>query len=332
LSLALETAPLLRSVPQIGGAAGWLLAGTVVAHLWRAVWRGLQRIETSLCRRLGVSGDQYSEVIRDWSRTLFTGAALLVSALVIVTTLSAILALPHLIAPASAGAWWCILASLLLIGLCAVLPPACVGVEGLLLGSEAMLVLLVWWAGTPSSPLMALLGARESGYYPLATAGLGLLTVIAGGCLLTRAQQARFLGGLDEAATTRLTSFVWQAGIALTVIALAFTKGVIDLGTVLMLLLATASFAVLTVTHRRVEFAYAGSAVFVAACLFAVLTMVGEPGVSEPGVWATEVAFALMLAAFALLTGAGWLRKRRTAEEMLVAEAAPTSRTRARAS
>jgi hypothetical protein len=86
---------------------------------------------------------------------------------------------------------------------------------------------------------------------------------------------------------------------------------------------------VLTFTHRRVQFAYAGSGLFVGACLFAVLTMVGERGFSRSGEWATGVAFASMLAAFALLAGAGWLRKRRSAEETPAGEVALPSRTRA---
>jgi hypothetical protein len=241
-----------------------------------------------------------------------------------------VLALQPFIDATAAGTWWCVLAALLLLGLYAVLPPASVGVEELLPSLQAMLVLLVWWAGAPSSPLMALLGTRAAAYYPLATAGLGLLTVIAGGCLLSRGEPARVLGGLSEAAVMQTRAFVWQGGTGLTVIALGFTKGALDLGSVVTLFLATASCAVLTVTHRRVQSAYAASGLFVAACLFAVLTAVGEQGVSRNGEWATGVAFALILAAFTLLAGAGWLRKRRSVEKT-VAESAPTSHTRARA-
>jgi hypothetical protein len=176
---------------------------------------------------------------------------------------------------------------------------------------------------------MALLGAKASAYYPLATAVMGLLTGIAGGRLVSQGQALRFLGDLSEAVTTATRAFASPAAVALTVIAVAFTKGVVDLGTVVTLFLATASFAVLTVNHRRVGFAYAGSGLFVMACLVAVLSIGGEQSVSGAGVWAIHVALAFMLAAFALLAGAGWLRRHRTAAEISTAEVASKSRTRA---
>ena len=329
-SLAIEALPFLRIFPEISGAAGWLLAGIVGAHFWGAVSHGLRRVEEPLCRRLGVGGDGYAAVVRNWSLALFAAVASLGSALVITTTLTTVFALPTLLNVFTAGAWWGTLMTLVLAGAYVMLHLPTLGVDRLLIGLHAALLLLIGWLGAPSSPVTALLRVPATAYYPLATAGAGLATILIGrrfaaGTGVRKVWLLGYAGGPEAAS---VADCAWRVGIALTAAALAFTRGVIDFVTVMTLLLAAANFAVLAVSRRRMEFVYTGSGLFVAACLYALLALAAIQGISALPVLATYVAFAALLSAVMLLAAAAWLQQR-SQPEMRAAEVHPKPSSRA---
>ena len=270
----------LKVYPSIASPLTWLLMGMALANVYLLVQRGLERVELPLCQRLGVRFDKYSETPGAWSLAAFMISAVLVTVLVVVTVLTTVFPLSPLTEVATTGAWWSVLLALLLTAVYVLLHARSLDTDKLLMSLYAVLLLTVWWCGVPASPL----GVSASAYYPIATASLAFIAV--------------------------LVQWRWSLVIghwSLVILALVFTKGVVDVPTVITLLIATLTFAALTLSQHRAEFAYAGSVSFVTTCLTATLTVARLYALPE---LISYIAVVTVLSAFTLLVAADWLRVR----------------------
>jgi hypothetical protein len=298
LAISLTADPLLALLEgNHGGVAlRGLLIGMGLALCWRLAERGLAPAEEPLCRRLGLRSEGYAAVVGAWARAAFSTTALLLVALVAATAgrqafatgASDAMVLPLPTGIAALGSWSCVALALFLAAGYALLHTRALSTEALLLALRAVLLLIAWWLGAPASPLIARLGVNPLDYFPLATAGLALAVTL----MDTRGKPSAVLG---------------QASFAATLAAVAFTRGSVSGATVVTLLLATTVCGLLAAAQQQVRFGYAGSAAFVATCVYALLAVTGTAG--SAGI-AGEVAVAAVAAALALLAASATLRAR----------------------
>jgi hypothetical protein len=310
LSVALLIlAVVLKAYPWVASPGWWLALGMGLANLWWIVGRAVEPVEVRVCRRLGIQEDRYTRVTGAWSLALFVIGAGLVTGVVTARVLGTVLEVSPAF-PTAAGGWWAVLAAHLLAVTCLFLNRSWLPVDHRRMLLHAAVLLFVWWLGTPVSPVATLVSWAAPGYYPVTTALFSLLTVILGRRVTgsgskhvpfeTRAWSA------EE--RSRLTAFTEIAGVCLMLAALAFTKGEVTPATVVTLVLATMTAACLTAAVCRVQFAYAGGALFVATCLFAILLLsTSLTGAAGAEYW-VAAAFGLVAGASLLLAAAGRLR------------------------
>ena len=289
------------------------VAGLVAALGFLLIERIVRPHEPALCARLGVSGVGYAPVVRGWALAMF-GLATSVAIFVVIGEMSGTMLGQGSIAQTLTGVdWWAMLAALGLIG--AFLMTLGSDPEGwgslepvhLVVALHWLGVALLWWLGVACSPLAGrLVGAGV--YYPLATAVAGLATarIVRRHTHVESWHELAWVGDLRSESMSRLLSV--QACV-LAFLAVVFTRGSIEPATMLTLVFASISLGMVALATGWQLTALAGSIAWSAAWGVAGLVIAQRLGWGAGGLRSTSASVGVQLAAFSLLTVAGWLRR-----------------------
>ena len=283
----------------------------VLANGWYLVMRGISRVESTGCRRCGVSGDGYARVVGTWSIGFFGSAALIVAGLVVLVTVTTVFTLPRVLDLTALGGWSSIFLALLLAAIYVGIAGPRLQSDEILMSLYLVLTLLVWWLGASTSPLVARFGVSEAIYFPVATAVMALVTVLLGHRLagLPRESGPSWFGGIREERARRLELIARQFGFGLAMIAVAFTLGAVNLTTPITLLLVAAALGVLVVNGDLLPAAFVGGTAWCAAWVFLALRGESWKGFGNSVDQIVLGAAGGTLALFGLWAAAGWLRR-----------------------
>ncbi len=320
--------------PSLDSACCVTLAGAGLAGSLLAFERLLRPIEPALCARAGVVDVGFSHVLHGWAWTLCGASACLAIAVLVDQIAVALIGPGTQVLAVSAGDWWAMLGALGLLGAFVAGvgsdpdgPWPCEG-EQLVVAFHWVIMLLVWWLGVASSPLMGgPFTARE--FYPLATAMAALATAQIVG-RLTRVDgwiDPQWLPDLRSDRFTRLFSI--QSSI-LAILAVLFTGGETAAATVVSSVIAAMALGLVAVRTGWTAAAFAGSVAWELACAILgllIASRLGRSGLEPRAIYAAAGALG---AAFVLWRLAGILRrdgsggKRRFAGPTWSSDAIPT--------
>ena len=302
-SVVATIAPSLTSACFVG------LAGVSLGFGFLLIERIVRPHEPALCARLGVLGAGYAPVVRGWGLAVF-GLALSLAIFVVIGEMSWTMLGKGPIAPALTGIdWWAMLATFGLTGIFVMtlgsdaegwgaLEP-----EHLVVALHWVGVAALWWLGVACSPLAGqVVGAGF--YYPLATAVAGFATarIVRRHTHDESWHELAWLGDLRSESMRQMLSI--QACV-LALLAVVFTKGSIELATILTLIFASLTLAMVALATRWQVTALAGSIAWSAAWGVAGLVVARRLGFGADGLRATSAAVGIQLAAFSLLALAG---------------------------
>src|SRR6185312_4511154 len=127
--------------------------------------------------------------------------------------------------------------------------------------------------------------------------------------------QAGWLGQLSPERTRRLDLFAWQAGFALAMIAVVFTRGQSNLTTPATLLLATAVLGIVVLSRGELAATYAGGLAWCGAGVYLALVGSRWQGFDNSAERIIAGATGVTVALFGLWAAAGWLRRLGTRAE-----------------
>ena len=273
----------------------------------------------------------YVVVVRAWSAALF-GMVLALSIAIVVWGMAAAYGFGPWSGSASASAdWWMLFVALVIAAGYLVMTVAdpeswgFVGPEGFLTLVHAIVVLGLWWLGTPGSPLSRWLPPGRD-YYPIATA-LAALSAIHLGRRFTHPgswHELAWVGDVRSELARRALSF--QACF-LALLAIALTGGIVSLTTVTTLFMAAAAMGSAAFMGGWAPAAGLASLAWAGAWSILGVVLARKLAFLAGDQQATWAAWGAMISAFALWQWAGVLRSDRPTSKggMIAAEASTAS-------
>jgi tetratricopeptide (TPR) repeat protein len=309
--------------PSMSSACAWTLAGAILAFALVVLERAIRPLEPTICARLGVGDAAYCPVLAHWSLGWFIAASGVAIVVLVDQMGAAIFGRGETMFVLSQLEWWVFVAAFGVLGATLVTagsdPDGSVFLdsERVLVGIYWLIMSLIWWLGIAVSPFQGL-GLPAHVYYPLVTAIAGLATAHFLG-RFTHSDAWHDLGWLGDLRSEPLAGVFSIQATAVTLLAVLFTRGVIELPTVLTLVIAALTFGVVALRMGWIAAAVCGGIAWEAACAVAglVLALRWAPGMEE-----TRSIFAsagLTAAAFVLCGLTGSLRSSRSIAKLAIA-------------
>jgi tetratricopeptide (TPR) repeat protein len=290
------------------------LAGMVMALVFLLIDRVVLAFGPGVSSRLGIIDAGYARVVRQWETTLFGLATILALVIVIGEMSSAILGPGLPVLASSPVDWWALLATLGLFGLFLVLEGLGPGGQGamepdsVLIGLQGVGIVVLWWLGVASSPLMMVHGLTAADYYPLVTAVAALGTVHFRQ-RYTQVESWHELGWLGDLRSERLGRALSHQTWVLAVLAVFFTKGVVEAKSVVTLVMAAVALGLTALSSGWPAAAFGGGLAWTGAWALAGMVASLRLGFSSNEWQATSAAVGAVLASFSLWALSGGLRR-----------------------